>query len=50
MGQAFTNVPWGLFSEDDVLPQSGMADTWDDARLAMIENLYPPSGEQYPRP
>jgi hypothetical protein len=37
---------WGLFSEDGVPLQQGVADTWDDARLAMIENLLPPSGER----
>jgi hypothetical protein len=26
--------------------QHGIAPTWDDARLAMIENLHPPSGEK----
>jgi hypothetical protein len=46
----FTKEPdgsfsWGLFSSDDKLLQHGVADNWDDARLAMIENLHPPSGE-----
>lgn len=47
---AFTREPdggysWGLYSMQKELMQSGMADTWDDARLAVIENLYPPSTE-----
>jgi len=47
---AFTKEPdgrfsWGLYSDDGVLMQHGVADTWDDARLAMIENLYPRSEE-----
>jgi hypothetical protein len=46
----FTQEPdrsysWGVFSSDDLLLQHGVAETWDDARLAMIENLYPPSSE-----
>jgi hypothetical protein len=40
------SVSWGLYSDDDVLMQHGVADTWDDARLAMIENLHPSSGEK----
>jgi hypothetical protein len=35
-----------LSSENDELLQHGVADTWDDARIAMIENLHPPSGEK----
>jgi len=36
---------WLVYSADDELLQSGNAPTWDDARLEMIENLYPPSPE-----
>jgi hypothetical protein len=47
---AFTKEPdgsfsWGVYSLDGDLLQYGIAETWDDARLAMIENVYPPSGE-----
>lgn len=47
----FTKEPdggysWGLYSSDGDLLQHGLANTWDDARLAMIENLHPPSGEK----
>jgi len=49
---AYTQEPdggysWALISLDgETVMQQGTAPTWDDARLAMIENLYPPSGEQ----
>ncbi len=37
---------WFVFDHDgDTLLKQGVADTWDDALLAMIEDLYPPSGE-----
>jgi hypothetical protein len=37
---------WAMTSLEGVPLQSGVADSWDDARLAMIENLYPQSGER----
>jgi hypothetical protein len=36
---------WGVLSREGELLQHGVADTWDDARLAMIENVFPPSSE-----
>jgi hypothetical protein len=36
---------WGVYAMTGELLQHGVADSWDDARLAMIENLYPSSGE-----
>jgi hypothetical protein len=47
----FTREPdgsfsFGVYSLEGELLQHGVADTWDDARLGMIENLYPPSGEK----
>jgi hypothetical protein len=40
------SIRWFVFDRDrDTLFKSGIAKTWDDARLAMIEDLYPPSGE-----
>jgi hypothetical protein len=47
---AFTNEPdgsvsWVVLAEEGLELASGVADTWDDARLAVIERLYPPSGE-----
>jgi hypothetical protein len=47
---AFTREPdgsfsYGVYSADGELLQHGVADTWDDARLGMIENLYPPGPE-----
>jgi len=40
------SVAWIVLDREgkEVL-KSGIADTWDDARLAMVEDLYPPSGE-----
>jgi hypothetical protein len=38
---------WAVYdSQRSELMQSGTADDWDEARLSMIENLYPPSGEK----
>ncbi len=37
---------WAVMSRDGYQVKSGVADTWDDARLAAIEDLYPPSGEE----
>jgi hypothetical protein len=37
---------WALYSPDQLRLQHGFAATWDDARLAMIENLFPPSSEE----
>lgn len=38
---------WGVLGgATGELLQHGHADTWDDARLAAIENLYPPSDEE----
>lgn len=34
-----------LDSEGGTVLKSGVADSWDDARIAMIEDLYPPSEE-----
>lgn len=47
---AFSREPdgsfsWAVLAEDGLTLQSGIADSWDDARLAMIEHLYPPSAE-----
>jgi hypothetical protein len=37
---------WAVFDpENTQVIQSGMADTWDEARLAISENLHPPSNE-----
>jgi hypothetical protein len=36
---------WAVLTEDGLKLRSGIADSWDDARLAMVEHLYPPSGE-----
>jgi len=46
----FTREPdgsftWGVFSTEGKHLQHGVSDSWDDARLAMIENVYPPSDE-----
>lgn len=46
----FTREPdgsfsFGVYSQDGELLQHGIANTWDDARLGMIENLYPPNPE-----
>jgi hypothetical protein len=38
---------WALISLDgNTVMQQGTADNWDDARLDMISNLYPPSRER----
>lgn len=34
------------FAQDGTPLQSGVADSWDDARLAIISDLFPPSGER----
>jgi len=34
---------WAVLAEDGLTLQSGIADSWDDARLAMIEHLDRPS-------
>jgi hypothetical protein len=40
------SVRWFVFDRDrKTLLRSGVANTWDDARLAVIEDIYPPSGE-----
>jgi hypothetical protein len=48
---AFAHEPddawtWAVFSASGAPLQSGVADTWDDARLAAIEHVHPPSGER----
>lgn len=47
---AFSKEPdgsfaWAVIAEDGTQLQSGTADTWDDARLAVIDRLAPPSPE-----
>jgi hypothetical protein len=38
------SIRWFVFDRDRVtLLKQGLAPTWDDARLAIIEELYPPS-------
>lgn len=40
------SIRWFVFDrEGATLLKSGVAANWDDARLALIEDLYPPSGE-----
>lgn len=36
---------WAVLSDDGTSLQSGVASSWDDARLAVIADLYPPSSE-----
>ena len=36
---------FGVYAANGELLQHGVAETWDDARLAMIENVYPPAPE-----
>lgn len=45
-GELDGSYSWAVYSGTDEQMSSGVADTWDDARLAAIEHLYPPSGEQ----
>jgi hypothetical protein len=41
------SIHWFVFDRDKgALLKDGNAPTWDDARLAVIEDLYPPSGER----
>lgn len=36
---------YAVFDQSSQVLSSGVADTWDDARLAMIEKIHPPSKE-----
>ena len=44
-GEPDGSYSWAVLTEECDVIHSGVADSWDDAKLAAIENLYPPSDE-----
>ena len=37
---------YGVYSKEGELLSHGVEENWDEARLAMIENIMPPTGER----
>ena len=44
-GGALALIPGHVIAADGVVMQSGVAKDWEDARIAAIEHIYPPSEE-----